>query len=314
MALERNRAPNALSVARRVRAAEVVALPAAAVVDDRLAAVGVAHLARGGRRPRGSRCPSRSPRTCRRAAGAAGAGPARRDRSGSSRAAAPSRTCSPARPGGPCRPGPARTCARRRRGGSRRRSCTRRGCTRSASTRSRSSVMRRLAPVVENRELHSSKSLPTVVSRGRPAGGPACGTRGRSAAGAPGASCRSGRRRSSVADGDPGLQPGQVHADAHVRSGGERQVPADVRAVEVEAVGVGELRRVAVGAGERDHDQLAGGDRRPGQRRRRASRSGRRRRPPVPSAATPRPPRPRARVGRRPRRAAPGRRAGATGR
>ena len=98
------------SVAVEYVAAEVVPLAAAAVVEDLLAAVRVAHRGRGARRPRGSRCPSRSPRTCRRAAGAAGAAPARRDRSGSGRAAAPSRTCSPARPGGPCRRGSARTC------------------------------------------------------------------------------------------------------------------------------------------------------------------------------------------------------------
>ena len=47
------------------------------------------------RRPRGSRCPSRSPRTCRRGGGASGWS-AGGGRSGSGRAAAPSRTCSPA--------------------------------------------------------------------------------------------------------------------------------------------------------------------------------------------------------------------------
>ena len=102
---------------------------------------------RAGRRPRGSRCPSRSPRTCRRPAGAAGAAPARRDRSGSSRGAAPSRTCTPSTPGGPCRRGSARSAARRRRGGPRRRSCTRTGCRPSASTRRPVPSLRSVASV-----------------------------------------------------------------------------------------------------------------------------------------------------------------------
>ena len=55
-----------------VRAAEVVPLAAAAEVEDRLAAVGVAHLGEALPRPPRSRCPSRSPRRCRRAAAAAG--------------------------------------------------------------------------------------------------------------------------------------------------------------------------------------------------------------------------------------------------
>ena len=111
-----------------VGAAEVVPLAAAAVVEDRLAAVLVAHLGEAAPRPRRWRCPSRSPRTCRRAGGAAGSS-AGGGRSGSGRAAAPSRRCSPGRPGGPCRPGCARTAGRpHRRGAPRSRSCTRRGC------------------------------------------------------------------------------------------------------------------------------------------------------------------------------------------
>ena len=62
---------------------------------------------RGARRSRRSRCPSRSSRTSRRrgvgAETSAGDG-----RSGSGRAAAPSRTCSPQTSDGPCRPAPAR--------------------------------------------------------------------------------------------------------------------------------------------------------------------------------------------------------------
>ena len=42
-ALERNRAPSARRVARAVGAAQMVPLAAAAVIEDRLAAVGVAH-------------------------------------------------------------------------------------------------------------------------------------------------------------------------------------------------------------------------------------------------------------------------------
>ncbi len=83
---------------------------------------------RAARRPRRWRCPSRSPRTCRRHAAAAARSAARR-RSGSGRGAAPSRTCSPSRPGGPCRRGCARSGGRRhRRGAPRCRSCTRTGC------------------------------------------------------------------------------------------------------------------------------------------------------------------------------------------
>ena len=58
--------------------------------------------------------------------------------------------------------------------------------------------------------------------------------------------------------GDAGLEAGQVHPDADVRAGGERQVPTGVGSVQVEAVGVGERRRVAVGAGQRHDDEVAG--------------------------------------------------------
>ena len=134
-AFERYRAPSARRVAAAVGAAEVVPLPAAAVVEDRLAAVRVAHRGEAAPPPRRWRCPSRSPRTCRRRGAAAGTS-AGGGRSGSGRGAAPSRTCSPARPGGPCRRGCARSAGRRRRRGAPRcRSCTRTGCRPSAASR-----------------------------------------------------------------------------------------------------------------------------------------------------------------------------------
>ena len=102
-ALECSAMPSAARVAPRVGAAEVVALPAAAVVEDRLAAVLVAHRAR----PRGDLGDRRVPvDLLERAVGA----PAQRrrqpvrGRSGSRRGAGPSRTRSPSSPGAPCRP------------------------------------------------------------------------------------------------------------------------------------------------------------------------------------------------------------------
>ena len=115
---------------RAVRTAQVVGLAAAAVVQDLVAAVGVADRAEPLRRPRAtavSQSTSSKVPSGRRRSGLQAR--ARRDRSGSGRGAAPSRTCSPATPGDPCRRGSARTCARRRRGGPRCRSCTRTGCT-----------------------------------------------------------------------------------------------------------------------------------------------------------------------------------------
>ena len=58
------------------------------------------------------------------------------------------------------------------------------------------------------------------------------------------------------------LDAREVHPDADVRAGGERQVAAGVDAVEVEHVRVGEGLRVAVGGGDRDPDEVAGADRR----------------------------------------------------
>ena len=49
----------------RIRAAQVVPLPASCVIEDGLAAMGVAHTDRGARRPRPRRSPSRPPRRCR---------------------------------------------------------------------------------------------------------------------------------------------------------------------------------------------------------------------------------------------------------
>jgi hypothetical protein len=57
---------------RPVAPAEVVGLPSAAVIEDRCAAVGVAHPPRGARQPRRWPCPSRSPRGCRRGDAAGG--------------------------------------------------------------------------------------------------------------------------------------------------------------------------------------------------------------------------------------------------
>ena len=100
---------------RRIRAAEVVGLPAAAVVEDRLAAVLVADRAQPLRRSRaiGGVPVDRLERAVRpaRAAGRR----AGRGRSGSGRAAAPSRTRSRASAGWPCRRGcstirPSSTC------------------------------------------------------------------------------------------------------------------------------------------------------------------------------------------------------------
>ena len=118
-----------------VRAAEVVALPATAVVHDRLAAVLVADRAEPRRDladrgvpvdllERAVRPPSQRVQDALAAAVLvvveaqrllARVALGRRD--------------------GPCRRAPARSGGRRRRGAPRRRSCTRRGCTRSASTR-----------------------------------------------------------------------------------------------------------------------------------------------------------------------------------
>ena len=84
-------------------------------------------------------------------------------------------------------------------------------------------------------------------------------------AGAPSSSRTSGYRREQRLHGDPRLEAGEVHPDAHVRPGGERQVPLGVGTVDVEAVGIGERRRVAVGAGQRDDHEVAGGDRRAGE-------------------------------------------------
>ena len=109
-------APNAAREALGVGAAEVVPLPAAAEVEDRRRRRACRAPRRAGPRPRRSRCPSRPPRRCRRAGGAAagsaaaeaghaGRGDGGRRGSGSGRGAAPSRTCSPATSGAPCRPG-----------------------------------------------------------------------------------------------------------------------------------------------------------------------------------------------------------------
>ena len=45
-----------------------------------------------------------------------------------------------------------------------------------------------------------------------------------------------------------------------MRADGERQLPAEVRAVEVEAIRIRELGRVTVGAGQRHDDQVSGAD------------------------------------------------------
>ena len=95
-----------------VSAAEMVALPAAAVVEDLVAAVGVGDALEARRRSRKSRCPSRFPRSCRRDAGAWGRSAGCRC-SGSDPAATPCCRCSPARRDGPCRRGSWRGCGRR---------------------------------------------------------------------------------------------------------------------------------------------------------------------------------------------------------
>ena len=108
------RVDDAESAARRAAIAttEMVGLAAAAVIEDRRTAVRVADRRRGARRSRRSPCPSRSSRRCRRrgvgAETSAGDG-----RSGSGRAATPSRTCSPQTSDGPCRRAPARSSGRR---------------------------------------------------------------------------------------------------------------------------------------------------------------------------------------------------------
>ena len=111
-AFERVHAADRGAQRRAVAAAEVVPLPAAAVIEDRRRRRARRAPPRGARRPRRSRCPSRPARTCRRRGGAS-ASSAGRARSGSGRAAAPSRTCSPATPGAPCRRGPVRSAGRR---------------------------------------------------------------------------------------------------------------------------------------------------------------------------------------------------------
>ena len=142
---------------RAIRAAEVVALPAAAVVDDRLASMGVANR----RQPLGDLANGgvpvdlleRSVRSSTKRCSAA----AHRARSGSSRGAAPSRRCSPSTPGGPCRPGSVRRSVRRRPRGPRPRSCTRTGCRRSDATR----------PPAAPRFRRSSLVLSSIVRSGR---------------------------------------------------------------------------------------------------------------------------------------------------
>ena len=122
---------------RRVRAGQVVPLAAAAVIEDRVAAVACRAPRRGAPPPRGSRCPSRSPRSVPSAPAAQRRGQAVARRSGSDRAGAPSRRRSPARRGAACRRAAARGGGRpRRRARPRGRSCTRTGCRRSASSRS----------------------------------------------------------------------------------------------------------------------------------------------------------------------------------
>ena len=117
-----------------VAATEMVPLPATAVVEDRLAAVGVAHRGEllGDLADRGVPVD-----LLERAVVAA---PQRR---GQPRLVlvvvepqAPSHTCSPATRGAPCRRGSARTgCPTRHRGAPRCRSCTRTGCKPSGATR-----------------------------------------------------------------------------------------------------------------------------------------------------------------------------------
>ena len=102
-----------------------------------------------------------------------------------------------------------------------------------------------------------------------------------------------------------GLEPREVHPDAHVRPAREGEVAGGVGALEVEAVGVREDGGVAVRGGDRDRAR----GRRAGSRRRRAdvarSRSDRARPPRARGAATPR--RRRRAAGARPRGARAGR-------
>jgi hypothetical protein len=53
------------------------------------------------------------------------------------------------------------------------------------------------------------------------------------------------------------LMPGQVHAQAAVRAGAEREVMVDVLAVDVEGERIRELLRVVVGGGEAEPDDVA---------------------------------------------------------
>ena len=132
-----------------VRAAEVVALPAAAVVDDRLAAVGVTDLAE----PGGDLADRRVPvDLLERAVGA----PPQRVQDPLAAAVLvvvePQRLLARValrRRMGLVATDPLERAARRRRGGSPRRSCTRRGCRRSASSPSRSSSSGLLVEIQE---------------------------------------------------------------------------------------------------------------------------------------------------------------------
>src|SRR5579859_2843874 len=60
-----------------------------------------------------------------------------------------------------------------------------------------------------------------------------------------------------LGDRDDQLVPGQVHAQAAVRSGAERQVMAELLAAELEGAGGGELPRVVIGAAQAQPDDVA---------------------------------------------------------
>ena len=137
----------------------MVALAAAAVVEDRLAAVLVADPREAGRDLGDRRVPvDLLVAAVRRGGAAARSGGA--DRSGSGRGASPCCRCSPASRGAPCRRGSCSACAPR--AGPRSRSCTRRGCRRSAASRSASCG----SPVGQLGQSSSARSWRWTVSSG----------------------------------------------------------------------------------------------------------------------------------------------------
>jgi len=82
------------------------------------------------------------------------------------------------------------------------------------------------------------------------AGRAACGRPGRGGARVAGVQVQPGKQAQDGLDGDLGLQPGQVRAQAEVRAVGEGQVAPGVGAADDEGIGLTEDRRVPVRRGD----------------------------------------------------------------